>query len=138
VSRLVDHEALLLDLRGELAARESWGRSQILVLLSELEQRHRIDESDEAAVLRRFGSHLTDTFFGLVPRLATTDPLSVDDPAGASVAMDGGAPTDQQTEGAACLPPQKTPPSPAPMDRPASRSGSATRVRHQRRVPATR
>jgi hypothetical protein len=87
VAGLVDHEALVLDLRHELRTatgpdggqRNSWGRAQLLELLDELEGRHRVDEAADAATLRRFAGHLTDTFMGLVPRPATDIPLAADD-----------------------------------------------------------
>lgn len=86
---LVDYQALVVDLRGRLLERPSWGAGQLQVLISELELEHRIDESADASVLRRFSGHLTDTFLGILPP-ATPDPLPGDDHA-TSPAMDDGA-----------------------------------------------
>lgn len=100
MGRLVDHEALLLDLEAEVQERASWGRAQLLGLLAELRTRHRVSESDDEAVLRRFSGHLTDTFFGLVPMPpATDDPLAAPDPQGTSAAMGEGATSDHPLEG---------------------------------------
>lgn len=86
---LVDYPALILDLRGELQARESWGRGQVLGLINELEQRHRVDETADAAVLRRFGGHLHDSFMGILPAV-TPGPLTGGDRAATSSVMDDG------------------------------------------------
>lgn len=93
---LVDYQALVVDLRGRLLERPSWGAGQLQVLISELELEHRIDESADASVLRRFSGHLTDTFLGILPP-ATPDPLPSDDRMTessrqqTSLAMDDGA-----------------------------------------------
>jgi len=140
VARLVDTDALLLDLRGALQERASWGRAQVLDLINELEQRHRISESDDAAVLRRFSEHLTDTFLGIVPTPhATTDPLDGGDPSGAQAPMAGGATPDQApTEGSTrCLTSRHGPPPDPPIPAPALSKADGSLAASPRRVPAT-
>lgn len=106
---LVDYPAFLLDLRGRLRERESWGRGQIAGLIDELEQRHRIVEDADAAVIRRFGDHLYDCFTGILPT-ATRDPLTIDDRAATLTVMDAGAPSDPYG-GDACQPTHPSSPS---------------------------
>ena len=108
---LVDSDALILDLRGRLQERSSWGLPQLHALIAELEQKHRIDESADAAVIRRFGAHLQDSFLGILPA-ATPDPLPADDRLATSAVMDGGATFDPPLEDA-CHPYPPRRPAPA-------------------------
>jgi hypothetical protein len=96
---LVDYPALVLDLRGRLAERPSWGSGQLRDLVDELEQRHRITETADAAVLRRFSGHLTDIALGLLPDPATDTPLTEAAPSGTTSAMGEGAPSDPLPHG---------------------------------------
>lgn len=109
---LVDYPAFLLDLRGRLRERESWGRGQIMSLIDELEQHHRIREDADAAVIRRFGDHLYDCFTGILPA-ATSTPLTLDDRLAMSLAMDDGAPSDP-SGGDACNPARQSSPNRTP------------------------
>jgi hypothetical protein len=121
---VADFEAFLLE-----DGRSSHGTDFLTRKLTELRAAHRIDESADAAFLRRFGAHLSETFLGLVPASATLDPLPTTDPRTA-VAMDEGAASDHPHEGSdAC------PPTPRPS---AVSSFVSRRTVTGRPVPATR
>lgn len=67
---MVDSAAVLLELRGRLAEKPSWGRQDLLVLIAELEVQHRVDEDELERALRLVQPTLMDTLFNRLPALA--------------------------------------------------------------------
>jgi hypothetical protein len=67
---VVDSDALLIELRGRVAEKPSWGRHDLLVLMAELEGKHTVTEDELDRALRLTMPQMLDLLFNRAPQLA--------------------------------------------------------------------